>query len=220
MNSSPQLEIRRIGFFGIAIRILFGTFNLFMLAWLIAAWTLVSELKPQSHAEQIEHNIGAAIGTGVILFTWMAGAVILGLPAMIYRGEKLIVALDSPEATTYQKRKWLVRGSLMVIALILFFAVLGANKTRAQPYFAVEQWCHQVASSGGTRSEYIYTSCIRQEQTAYDTLKRRWFDLTHAVRDWCTQVAKSGNAGSYLILNSCIDQELAATRDPNRQFRR
>jgi hypothetical protein len=102
--------------------------------------------------------------------------------------------------------------------LICFITSVAAGEL---PSYPVEQWCDRVASSSGPRSELIYGGCIKQEQSAYDSLKGTWSVLPSQMQSWCDTVAKSGGAGSYLILNGCVQQEQNAGRENStRQFRR
>jgi hypothetical protein len=84
-------EIRKRGFFGWIFLLLFWAFNLFMAAWLFTYWHQLSQVGDRSSAEHTGAMIGGTIGTGVIAFFWVAGAVILGLLAILTRGRKTIV---------------------------------------------------------------------------------------------------------------------------------
>lgn len=85
-------EVRRRGFFGWVFLVIFLLFNALMLFWLVRYWSAVSELYPQTPgAEQTGAGIGAAIGTGTIMFVWTMGSVVTGLLALITRGRKTIV---------------------------------------------------------------------------------------------------------------------------------
>jgi hypothetical protein len=59
--------------------------------------------------------------------------------------------------------------AVLIIFMVAPEAVWGADL----PYYSVEKWCDIVANTGGSRSEMIYGGCIRQEQTAYDSLKEK-----------------------------------------------
>jgi hypothetical protein len=108
--------------------------------------------------------------------------------------------------------------AVATIVLIGFSTSVAAGEL---PSYAVEQWCDRVASSPGSRSELIYGGCIKQEQSAYDSLKGSWSALPSQMQSWCDSVAKSGGGGSYLILNGCVQQEQNAGRENStRQFRR
>jgi hypothetical protein len=84
-------EIRKRGFFGWIFLILFVLFNLGMLAWLVAYWNLLAGSNAASDAERAGTIIGGTIGSGLLIFIWVAGAVILGLFAILTRGRKSIV---------------------------------------------------------------------------------------------------------------------------------
>lgn len=94
MSRVVQREIRKRGFFGWVFLLLFLAFNALMAAWLFSYWATISGLETHGSAEQAGHAIGATIGSGVILFFWVAGAVILGLIAMLTRGRKTIITED------------------------------------------------------------------------------------------------------------------------------
>jgi hypothetical protein len=110
-----------------------------------------------------------------------------------------------------------------LIALAIFTSALISPSARAAelPNYPVERWCDQVARSAGSRSEMIYGGCIKQEQTAYDHLKRSWADVPSQTQNWCDQVARSSGGGSYMILNGCVDQESSARQqNSTRRFQR
>jgi hypothetical protein len=90
-------EIRKRGFFGWVFLILFLAFNAFMAGWLFTYWHDLSQIDTASQGARAGAMIGGTIGTGVIAFFWVAGAVVLGLFALLTRGRKTIVVED----TTY-----------------------------------------------------------------------------------------------------------------------
>jgi hypothetical protein len=55
---------------------------------------MLGGMETHGSAEQAGQAIGGTIGSGVILFFWVAGAVILGLIAMLTRGRKTIITED------------------------------------------------------------------------------------------------------------------------------
>jgi hypothetical protein len=83
--------------FGWVFWLLFWVFNHFMAAWLIEYWSVLNQPEIIQRPEMLTQAgragafIGGTIGTGVIAFFWMAGAVILGLFALLSRGRKTIV---------------------------------------------------------------------------------------------------------------------------------
>ncbi len=92
-------EVRKRGFFGWLFLILFYAFNLVMLFWLVSYWSLLSGTIETSEAARVGKTIGGTIGSGVIVFCWGFGAVILGLFAILTRGSKTIIEdfdLDRP----------------------------------------------------------------------------------------------------------------------------
>jgi NADH:ubiquinone oxidoreductase subunit 6 (subunit J) len=92
MSKIVRREIRQRGFFGKLFKFLFIVFNVLMVMWLIVYWVQISNtLSNMSDAEKTGAEIGTTIGTGFILFFWMAGDVILGLLALLTRGSKVIV---------------------------------------------------------------------------------------------------------------------------------
>lgn len=88
-----QREVRKRGFFGHVFKWLFVGFNLLMLVWLISYWVSVGEMMATagSEAERAGGAIGTTIGTSMLMFFWLCGAVILGLFAMMTRGKKYLV---------------------------------------------------------------------------------------------------------------------------------
>lgn len=86
-----RTERYRRGPFGHLVKWAFILFNLGMLAWLVLFWGALPEPGAMSEAEQAGVAVGGLIGTGVVLFFWAGGAVILGLAALLTRGRKVIV---------------------------------------------------------------------------------------------------------------------------------
>jgi hypothetical protein len=85
-------ETRKRGFFGWIFLVVFLGFNALMIGWLITYWNLIGDaLSSGSEAARAGSAIGATIGTGMILFFWMAGAVITGLLALVTRGRKTYI---------------------------------------------------------------------------------------------------------------------------------
>ena len=91
MATVIRREVRKRGFFGWVFMILFVLFNLFMLAWLLIYWSDVASMPVASDAQRAGRNVGATVATGMLVFFWVAGAVILGLFALLTRGRKTIV---------------------------------------------------------------------------------------------------------------------------------
>lgn len=91
MGKIVRRETRKRGFFGWLFMTLFVAFNVLMLVWLIGYAGQVSSIPAESDAAQAGRAVGGAIGTGILLFFWVAGSVILGLFAILTRGRKTII---------------------------------------------------------------------------------------------------------------------------------
>jgi Ca2+/H+ antiporter len=91
MATIIRREIRKRGFFGWIFLILFWGFNALMLLWLIAGIASVSQTHADSHAAEVGGAVGAFIGVTMIFIIWGAGAVVLGLFALLTRGSKTII---------------------------------------------------------------------------------------------------------------------------------
>lgn len=93
MTRTIQIEKRKRGFFGKIFLGLFWVFNALML-WAVIAGAGASVDTAQSYASDAERagaTIGTALGMGFLLFVWVAGAVILGLFALLTRGNKVVI---------------------------------------------------------------------------------------------------------------------------------
>lgn len=93
MAQVVETHIRRRGVFGWIFLALFWAFNALMALW---AWMALSAIHGQyvaaaSSAYRAGTEAGGAIVGSVILFVWAAGAVILGLLALLTRGHKTVV---------------------------------------------------------------------------------------------------------------------------------
>lgn len=91
MATVIRRETRKRGFFGWVFLLVFFAFNAFMAFWLISYWGSVSDLSVGSEAAKAGRAIGGTIGSGVIVFFWVAGAVILGIFTLLTRGKKTII---------------------------------------------------------------------------------------------------------------------------------
>jgi hypothetical protein len=96
MSEVVETQIRKRGFFGWLFLLLFWAFNALMALWAWTSFSLIHERYvtasgQYSEAQQVGTAIGGAIGGAVILFVWVAGAVILGLLALLTRGRKTVI---------------------------------------------------------------------------------------------------------------------------------
>lgn len=93
-----------------------------------------------------------------------------------------------------------------------------AGASRAEmPTYDVERHCAEIASFGGSPSEFLRRSCFRLEQSAYDALKPRWDALPASMRRHCDSVARFNGSGSFSLLKSCVEMEGRAGQE-NQQF--
>ena len=93
MATITRTEKRKRGFFGKVFMILFWIFNTLMLLWLVAGIKATSTgvAEATSEAAKAGAVVGSAIGIGMIMAVWAAGAVILGLMVVLTPGKKIIV---------------------------------------------------------------------------------------------------------------------------------
>jgi hypothetical protein len=93
MATIVRREIRKRGFFGWLFLLLFIVFNLLMAIWMLSFWADVGERVAQATSEAARGvgRLGAAAGTSFIAFLWVAGAVVLGLFALLTRGRVTVV---------------------------------------------------------------------------------------------------------------------------------
>lgn len=91
-----QKEIRKRSFIGKLIKWTFILFNLIMAFWLFSYWGSLGDISNQagSNAERTGVAIGGTMGSGLIIFVWLAGAVILGIITMLTRGQRLLISED------------------------------------------------------------------------------------------------------------------------------
>ncbi len=95
---------------------------------------------------------------------------------------------------------------MIALAMMLF-----ATTANATPRYDVASHCKEVAEFGGY-SSVIYNACIEQEQTAYDSLKANWDNISSKTTSYCDEIACFGGC-SYTILESCIEQETGASNN-------
>lgn len=92
-----QREIRKRGVFGHIFKWLFILFNILMAWMMLSYWAKIggSFDHMSSDAERAGGAIGATIGTGLLLFFWVAGDIILGLFTLLTRGKRILITEDS-----------------------------------------------------------------------------------------------------------------------------
>jgi hypothetical protein len=96
MRKVVRKEVRQRGFLGWVFLLIFIGFNLLMLAWLCSYWQVLSTgVESGTDAQRVGAAIGGAIGTGVILFVWLVGAVITGLFAILTRGRRSYIEVPA-----------------------------------------------------------------------------------------------------------------------------
>lgn len=93
MAQIVRIEQRKRGIFGTIVWWLFLAFNAFMAAWMYFAISSVAEVASQTSdaAQQAGAAIGGTIASGMILWLWLLGAVILGLIVALSRGKKVTI---------------------------------------------------------------------------------------------------------------------------------
>lgn len=92
MATIVRTEKRKRGIIGKLFLILFWLFNILMLLWFVGGLISTSThmATATSEAAQAGAAIGTAIGMGLILAIWAAGALILGLLVAFTPGKTII----------------------------------------------------------------------------------------------------------------------------------
>lgn len=92
MATVIRTEKRKRGIIGRLFLILFWLFNILMLIWLIGGLASTSNTiaGATSEAQKAGAALGTAIGMGLILAIWAAGALILGLIVAMTPGKTII----------------------------------------------------------------------------------------------------------------------------------
>lgn len=92
MATIVRTEQRKRGIIGKVLLLFFWLFNALMLWWLIAAFQISGEQlnAATSEAEKAGAAIGTALGTGMIIVAWAAGAIILGLLVLLTPGKTIV----------------------------------------------------------------------------------------------------------------------------------
>jgi hypothetical protein len=94
MSAIVQRHVRKRGFFGKVFKFLFIAFNALMFVWVVSYWITLNGMLQTSTSEATTAGmqIGATIGTGLLLFLWCVGSVILGLITLLSRGSTVVIA--------------------------------------------------------------------------------------------------------------------------------
>jgi NADH:ubiquinone oxidoreductase subunit 6 (subunit J) len=98
MAVTVQREVRKRGFFGKLVKLAFIVFNVLMAIWLVSYWGSAARIidTAGSDAGRAGGAIGVTIGTGFLMFFWLAGAVILGIIVMLTRGQRVLITEERP----------------------------------------------------------------------------------------------------------------------------
>jgi hypothetical protein len=93
MSQVVETHIRKRGFFGWVFISLFRALNALMAlwAWLALSATHDQYVRSSSPAFHAGTAIGGVMVSAVLLFLWVAGAVILGLLALLTLGQKTVI---------------------------------------------------------------------------------------------------------------------------------
>ena len=86
------VEKNKRGCFGWVFLLLFLGFNVFMLVSLVSYWISIGNVMSEDPSEAFQAGaaIVATLGTGLLLFVWGCGSVILGVIVFLTRGKKII----------------------------------------------------------------------------------------------------------------------------------
>jgi len=93
MAKTIRTEVRKRTLMGKIIKWSFICFNVLMLVWMLSTCAAVGDGINNAHsdAEQAGTAIGGAMASGMQIFIWMAGDVILGILVLLTRGKKMLV---------------------------------------------------------------------------------------------------------------------------------
>ncbi|KQZ29134.1 hypothetical protein ASD50_18250 [Mesorhizobium sp. Root552] len=88
-----RVEVRKRGFFGMVFWLMFLAFNALMALWLVFTIKSASDQfqATSDAASQAGTAVGGTIATGVLLWIWVFGDIILGLLVMLSRGRKVTI---------------------------------------------------------------------------------------------------------------------------------
>lgn len=88
MAKIKRTEVRKRGFFGKLFKWSFVLFNILMATAVFMGLGNIGESIDQAttESERAGAAIGGTVGFGILLFFWVAGAIILGLLTMFTRG--------------------------------------------------------------------------------------------------------------------------------------
>lgn len=93
-KGSGYQEIRgKLGFFGWGWRILLTIWQVAMIGWIVSYTQTVAPIVEAGGAKGAGAAIGGTIGVGMIVATWVAGTIILGIFVLLTRRTKAIVPM-------------------------------------------------------------------------------------------------------------------------------
>jgi hypothetical protein len=93
MSVTVQREVRKRGFFGKLMKLLFIGFNILMALWLFSYWGSAAQMMETADSEAARAGgaIGATVATGILMFIWAAGSIILGIAVLLTRGPRILI---------------------------------------------------------------------------------------------------------------------------------
>jgi hypothetical protein len=93
--NTVTIEKYKRGFFGQIIKWIFILFNVLMIIWLISYFVTLGKMPAgsNSEAETVGKIIGGTLGTGILVFFWAIGDIVLGMLTFFTRGNKVITTI-------------------------------------------------------------------------------------------------------------------------------
>ncbi|GHU05137.1 hypothetical protein FACS1894205_4570 [Alphaproteobacteria bacterium] len=109
-----------------------------------------------------------------------------------------------------------MRNFFLSAASLMFFSASASAAVNGptMPDYDVKKFCSGVVRTAGG-GQAVLNSCYKQEQEAYNRLKRTWNATPAATRSLCGDVSIVAGK-SYTILDSCIEQEQRTAAENSR----
>ena len=115
-----QIAVRRRGVVGVIFLVLFSLFNLLALGFLVAYWAVLRNATDGSAFTSTAAGVSGVIGTSLIIPVWLCGALLLGVPCLIFRGHTVLLDGEDAKRQAAKTRRVKIFAALAIVGIFLW----------------------------------------------------------------------------------------------------
>jgi hypothetical protein len=115
-----QIAVRRRGVVGVIFLVLFSLFNLLALGFLVAYWAVLRNATDGSAFASTAAGVSGVIGTSLIIPVWLCGALLLGVPCLIFRGHTVLLDGEDAKRQAAKTRRIKIFAALAIVGVFLW----------------------------------------------------------------------------------------------------